>query len=113
MLLQHVAALACRALKHQADWGLCQALEVVVAAQEAASLLVPQGDYTGALDVLAELQVSSFSHLDSALNCVPCTPGQAGLPLVRSGKQVLQLQLPNYVSGRDNPVLSTSFTASL
>ena len=36
---------------------LLQALEVVVAAQEAASLLVPQGDYTAALDVLADLQV--------------------------------------------------------
>lgn len=36
-----------------------QALEVVVAAQEAAGLLVPQGDYTGALDVLDELQVSA------------------------------------------------------
>ena len=36
-----------------------QVMEAVAAAQEALAMLVPAGDYAGALDVLADLQLSS------------------------------------------------------
>ena len=53
-----------------------QALEVVVAAQEAALLLVPQGDYLGALDVLAELQDALASGLLHGLTAFWQLPAQ-------------------------------------
>lgn len=47
-----------------------------MAAQEAAVLLVPQGDYLGALDVLAELQAALDSGLLHGLTAFWALPAQ-------------------------------------
>jgi hypothetical protein len=57
-------------------WRRAQVVEGVAAAQEALELLIPAGDYAGALDILADLHASGAPAAVSRLAAFASLPQQ-------------------------------------